>query len=370
MPYPPLDIPPQQARRPGRQSRNRAFDVLLQFFANAVGADTALLLKGQNGGRPRVLAGWGREGLEPAIPWVRGSFLGRALLPDAQTVVARDPAPMISGAQHSRGAAIAALAAPVRSRTADLGALYAGFSSSPALRDEELVWLADSYARLAALCIESSDGLAAVLASSNWDELTGCLDYGNVTEALAAEVLRSQRHGHRLSCCFLDIDGFKGFNDTRGHLDGNRVLAAFGAALSEGARRYDVVGRFGGDEFLVVLPETGGRASRRVTERLLATAVAAVAEATDAEVGVSAGLAEWRRGDSAKSLLAAADAALREAKQRGGGCVISATPLAGRFDGLVELAREVVRAKPLVDEDAPAGTQSGKRSSAAVEEPG
>jgi diguanylate cyclase (GGDEF)-like protein len=341
MAYPPTEISPHEARRPRREARNRAFDVLLQFFANSLGADTALLLKGENGGRPRVLAAWGRDGLEPAIPWVRGSFLGRALRPDAEIAVARDLPPPANG--DGASAAVVATAAPVRSHDGGLGALYAGFSVAPALADEEIAWIANSYARLASLCIQSPDGLAAVLASSSWDELTGCLDYRNVTDALVGEVLRSQRHGHRLSCCFIDLDGFKSLNDSRGHLEGNRVLAALGGALMETGRRYDAVGRFGGDEFLIVLPETGGRAAQRVADRLLATARAAVAEATDSELDVSVGVAEWSSGDSANELLEAADAALREAKERGGGCVVLQGAPPRRFDGLVDLAREVAR---------------------------
>lgn len=350
MAYSLTQIPTQQTRRPGRGARNRAFSVLLEFFANAVGADTALLLKGDEAGKPRVLASLGRDGLEPAVPWVSGSFLGRALQAEGRTAVDR------------RDPAAAAVAAPVRSHDLVLGALYAGFTESPRLADEELVWIADSYARMAALCIQSPDGLAAVLGSSNWDELTGCLDYRSVNAVLATEVQRSQRQGHALSCCFLDLDGFKRVNDSRGHLEGNRVLAAVGPALIESGRRYDVVGRFGGDEFLVVLPETGGRAAKRVADRLRAQAEGAIAEATGAELGVSIGVAEWASGYSANDLLEAADAALLEAKDQGGGRVIVKAAPQGRFDGLVAMAKEVVQGKASADEDASSGaTLSAKR---------
>ena len=221
---PPAETPTHRARRPGRGARNRAFDVLLRFFANAVGADTALLLKGDREGRPRVLATAGRDGLEPAVPFVSGSFLGDALRADAQARIDRDPSQSSNG---RRSAPVAlAVAAPVRHGDRVLGALYAGFAVAPRMTDEELLWTADSYARMAALCIRSSHGLAAVLARSSWDELTGCLDRRGIHEALATEVLRSQREGHRLSCCLLGLDRVERLNESRGRLEANRVLAA------------------------------------------------------------------------------------------------------------------------------------------------
>ncbi len=348
----PPEIPTQQNRRPRRGARNRAFDVLLQFFVNAVGADTAVLLKGNGGGRPRMLAAWGRDG-DPAVPSVSGSFLGRALRADAQAAIDRS-------ADGDGSPLAVAVATPVRYGQEVTGALYGGFAIAPRLADEELLWTAESYARMAALCIGNGEGLAAVLASSGRDELTGCLDQRSIQEALAAEILRSQRQGHRLSCCFVNLDGLEPLAGSRGQLEATRVLGAVGPALIDSARRYDLVARFDGESFLVMFPETGGRAALQVADRLWAAATGAIGEETGAQVGVSIGVAEWSSGDSAGHLLAAAKEALREATRRGGGRVIVEIPPQRRFDGLVELAKEVVRGKPPAGAEAPA--QAGERS--------
>ena len=291
-----------------------------------------------------MLATAGRAGLEPAVPFVSGSFLGGALRADAQARIDRDPSQSSDG--HRSVPVALAVAAPVRHGDRVLGALYAGFAAPPGLTDEELLWTADSYARMAALCIRSSHGLAAVLARSSSDELTGCLDPRGLHEALAAEVQRSQREGHRLSCCLLGLDRAERPNDGRGRLERNRVLAAVGPALIESGRRYDLVARLDDDRFLVVLPETGGRAAVQVADRLRTQAKAAVAGATQAELGLSIGVGEWNIGDSVSDFLATANEALREAKRNGGGRVVADISTQRRFDGLVELAKDVVRGRP------------------------
>jgi diguanylate cyclase len=163
----------------------------------------------------------------------------------------------------------------------------------------------------------------------------------------------------------LGLDRAERLNDGRGRLERNRVLAALGPALIESGRRYDLVARLDDDRFLVVLPETGGRAAVEVADRLRTSAQAAVADVTQAELGLSIGVGEWNVGDSVTDFLASANEALREAKRNGGGRVVADISPQRRFDGLVELARDVVRGRPPAGQDTspkPSSTDRGKES--------
>jgi diguanylate cyclase (GGDEF)-like protein len=144
-----------------------------------------------------------------------------------------------------------------------------------------------------------------------------------------------------LSCCFVDLDGFNRVNDERGHVEGNQVLSAIGAGLRDVARRYDIVSRFGGDEFLVVLPETSARSARAIGLRVQASIRAAVAATTRVPVDASIGIADWDGTLSAFALIDAADRNMREAKLAGGGGIVGAT--AGRRTDLLDVRRGMVR---------------------------
>jgi diguanylate cyclase (GGDEF)-like protein len=293
----------------------RAFEVVLRCFADAVGADVAVFSTRDDGEGPhtKVVASWSREGREAAAPWPAEDLLGRVI---------ESEQPLVEPSSGGNGPGLSAVAAAVSSHEQTVGAIYAGFAPSSSQSCEELVWVAESYARLAGLCMfhnDRNDGsVAEVLGSAGVDTLTGCLSYGGTIELVNGEIKRSQRHGHRLSCCMIDLDGFKSVNDLRGHLEGNQVLAAVGAGLRSAARDYDSVGRFGGDEFVVVLPETGVVPGQRLAGRFLATAEAAIAETTTVHAGASVGIVEWDGNGSASDMLEAADRLMREAKATGG----------------------------------------------------
>jgi diguanylate cyclase (GGDEF)-like protein len=322
-----------------RTGGGRAVDAVLSRFADAIGADTGLVLLRGDDGRPRALAIWALDGHERVAPWVSGSFLGRALVARVASV---DLDAGETGSEQPTG--VRAVAAPIIDDQHTVGALYAGFDGSARLGADELRWTADSYARALALCMRPSDGLAAALAASSLDQLTGCLSWTATCETLRAEVERSQRGGHRLSCCFLGLDGFKRVNRDGGHLAGNRVLTAVGPALKAGLRRYDSVGRCGGDEFVIILPETGARAARQVAARAAAAATAAAAAIRDEPVEVSVGLAEWDEVESDQELLDRAEGAMRTAKASGGARVVVNGPR-GRFDGLWARRSQVARGR-------------------------
>jgi diguanylate cyclase (GGDEF)-like protein len=186
----------------------------------------------------------------------------------------------------------------------------------------------ESYARIAALWLHDETALDDLLAGARHDALTGCLSYGATRSELDREIGRSSRNGRSLACCFIDLDGFKQVNDRLGHLRGSQVLAEMGSILRSELRIGDSVGRYGGDEFLVVLPDTDGEAARAFAERLRRRICAMTKLRTHETIDASIGVAQWRAGATADDLLAAADGALLFAKRSGGGSVMGAHDVA------------------------------------------
>jgi two-component system, cell cycle response regulator len=155
------------------------------------------------------------------------------------------------------------------------------------------------------------------------DELTGCASRRAVMRYLTDELDLARRRSTPLSVVLLDLDHFKDINDTHGHLAGDAVLRTFGEWLhGEGAHRVkDCVGRFGGDEFVAVLPETEAEGAMRFAERAreYLSSVTFVFGDVPARASLSAGIAAWPAPgvDSVDDLLERADAALYRAKQDG-----------------------------------------------------
>jgi diguanylate cyclase (GGDEF)-like protein len=150
------------------------------------------------------------------------------------------------------------------------------------------------------------------------DPLTCLFNRRFMADQLDALVGRATRHGAALSTLLIDVDDFKAVNDTHGHATGDAVLREVAARIRARLRREDVCGRWGGEEFLVLLPDTAGDRAAIVAESLRAFVASKPIPAGAAEVRVkiSAGVAEWS-GESADELLRRADAALYEAKAAG-----------------------------------------------------
>jgi diguanylate cyclase (GGDEF)-like protein len=321
--------------RSARGLRERALDMALRCFVDSVGAHNGAIITRDTAGT-RVISRWAATGREPSISWEAQTVIGRAF---AATGPVLDQGP---GSELDCLRSTSAVAARFEHSIDHLGVIYAAFSEPLEGDGNELARTTDSFARLAGLCLAPSPAVATTLSAPKVDALTGCLSYAGLTEAFKDELERSRRHGHRLSCCFVDLDGFKRVNDELGHLEGNRVLSAVGAALDAAARRYDIVSRFGGDEFVVLLPETGGRAARAIGLRLQAAIREAIAAVTTIPIDVSIGIGDWDGRASALELIGAADHNLREAKLAGGGRIIGGAS-SDRGDRLVELTESLVR---------------------------
>jgi diguanylate cyclase (GGDEF)-like protein len=146
-----------------------------------------------------------------------------------------------------------------------------------------------------------------------------------------AEIVRTRRTGSPLALLLIDVDHFKRVNDNHGHLIGDEVLRALAAELRHQVRESDVVGRFGGEEFTVLLPRTDAAAAHRIAERLRASAGRLSVAAARISITVSIGVAVLGpHGDDLVELLAAADMALYQAKAAGRDQVRMYPPAAGQ----------------------------------------
>lgn len=170
-----------------------------------------------------------------------------------------------------------------------------------------------------ALLVEEAQRLASV------DPLTGLANRRAFVQSMAAEISRSRRYDHPVSLLLLDVDHFKAVNDQHGHLVGDRVLASVGAILNEELRRTDLAGRWGGEEFAILLPHTEGEGAETVADRLRETIAAypcAVATTPNGPSGnihitASIGVAALDPKDSWETLVGRADRAMYAAKRLG-----------------------------------------------------
>src|SRR5581483_10137424 len=162
------------------------------------------------------------------------------------------------------------------------------------------------------------------------DTLTGLYNRRHFLSALEAEWSRFQRYYRSLSVLMIDIDHFKTVNDRFGHAVGDETIKAMAAACLKGKRKSDVVGRVGGEEFAILLPETSLSRARIVAERIRKGITAEVQHAGDcsfhitASIGVAEASVSMRGPDA---LMAAADQALYQAKELGRNrCVCFSAP--------------------------------------------
>jgi len=149
------------------------------------------------------------------------------------------------------------------------------------------------------------------------DGLTGLYNHRFIFERLEEETAKVARYGRPLSIIMLDIDNFKRVNDTFGHRAGDEVILSVAHAIMASLRKTDVAGRYGGEEFLVLLPETDLKAAHIVAEKIRNTVALLQFETKDLAVTISAGVAEAEKGESFEALINRADAKLYTAKRNG-----------------------------------------------------
>ncbi|SMC19162.1 diguanylate cyclase (GGDEF) domain-containing protein [Andreprevotia lacus DSM 23236] len=153
--------------------------------------------------------------------------------------------------------------------------------------------------------------------ASNHDALTGLANRRMLMDALRTESNRLLRQGRPMTLVLADIDHFKQINDAYGHERGDAVLVDIARAMASSVREYDLCGRWGGEEFLIVMPETGLPEALEAVERMRRAIAALHVVAGEHNVTASFGVAEHLPGDHLSATISRADTALYAAKKLG-----------------------------------------------------
>ncbi len=218
---------------------------------------------------------------------------------------------------------------PLRVKDKTIGVMTVDTSRNRVNFPQEEVETLAAVAKQAAITIENAQLYERLEEQATTDPLTGLCNHRQIHERLEEEFARASRSGRPLAVMMLDMDNLKYFNDSCGHLVGDEVLRFVAGLFVKTLRISDVLGRYGGDEFLAVLPETGRALAKQLGQRIVSLLAehpfSPADSAQQVPVGVSIGVACYPEdGAEARKLLALADAALYEAKRLGGGRVISA----------------------------------------------
>jgi diguanylate cyclase (GGDEF)-like protein len=224
---------------------------------------------------------------------------------------------------------------PLRQADGLAGFLCLGSRDRSRFREGQATDFLGHLAGVAAVCLENAVNRERLRVAGLTDSLTGLYNRRHLQHRLEQEVTRAQRHGQELACLFVDADHFKRINDQHGHAAGDQVLTALAQRLRSRLRASDLATRYGGEEFAVLLPQTG-RADAETLARQICRGIGGEPVALDngelLTVTVSIGVAALARGDrrpvreAGEALLDAADQAVYAAKQAGRNRVACAPP--------------------------------------------
>ena len=292
-------------------------DALVEEAARALNADmSGVYLVDQEHGGAVATAGYNVPDSWVGVHIDRGQGAAGRVLESGQAFISTDYQLLSGKLEHPVvGDLLAAMSVPIAWDDELRGALKVAWTTRRHVQDEDLRTL-EAIAGLAAVSCRNAEAFEHVQHVARTDALTGVLNHGAMQLRIREEIARARRDGHPLGAVILDLDDFKGVNDTQGHAAGDELLRKVARALQGELRPYDQVARYGGDEFVLLLPGSDEAVTAAVAERC-----------RDAIGGkCSIGVAAWHDGLDAGGLLEQADRALMLAKRTGKGRVAVANP--------------------------------------------
>jgi diguanylate cyclase (GGDEF)-like protein len=308
----------------------RIADIVVERAATWIPAPCWALVCSDDAGQLTVMA---ERGLDPVMrPAVHQ--IARCVVNRGEDFVTAD---LRHDVRVTERVAAAALAFPLVCRGRRVGALV-GLDGKPSSREPRLSAVVVGAVRTliepAAVALDNALRLRRAEALSVTDDLTRLYNSRFLNLVLRRETKRAVRSARPLSLLFLDLDGFKTVNDRHGHLAGSRALVEAAAVIRGSARETDVVARFGGDEFALVLPDTGAEGAyavgERIRERIAAHRFLAV-DGLGLQLTASIGVATLPDvALSAEELVQAADTAMYRVKDRGKNGIEAAAPPADK----------------------------------------
>jgi diguanylate cyclase (GGDEF)-like protein len=305
------------------------YELVAKEAAGVAGVDAGAVVRFRVDGVGEVVGSWHMGGRHTGSVIQLDGAAGVA-------VVARTGRPARTNGSHTDGlhpttqepvdsvTLLGGVAVPIRVRRELWGSLLV-VARAEELIPNDLEERLGIFADLVGLAITNTDMSSRLLAQATSDPLTGLLNHRAFQERVESEVGRAQRYGRPLAVVLLDLDHFKSINDSYGHQAGDAALMQAARLLEGGARAGDVLGRIGGDEFAMLLPETIAEEALPIAERWAAKfRVAPVGVA--AHLTMSAGVCDLTHANGSRELLQLADGALYSAKSQGRDAVVVYSP--------------------------------------------
>ncbi len=214
----------------------------------------------------------------------------------------------------------ALVSVPIKTRDTTIGCLTTYRKGGEPFTEIDMLLL-NLFAAQSVDAIEKTKLVDDLKRQATYDQLTGVYNRAYFLKRLDEEIQRASRHNLKFTTIFIDLDDFKRFNDTNGHLLGDKLLADFSAILRNHVRKNDIIGRYGGEEFLIISPENDRKGSYSMARKLLRITNSHSFMGRDGDVtgiGYSAGIAVYPDdGTTVEEMIGRADEAMYMAKKEG-----------------------------------------------------